>query len=110
MNNMNNMSNIKNNYSNQNNISNNNYTYMAMQKYERDNGKAMDKSSEYNRRNRSMSACINDEENKNSYNVKNEQIVEDKGYALRSRNVYTLKNLVHKKDADIYDRGLYTCR
>ncbi|KOB85749.1 hypothetical protein PFDG_01263 [Plasmodium falciparum Dd2] len=42
---------------------------------------------------------------KNSYNVKNEQLFEHKGYPLEVEMFYSLQNLVHKKDADIFDRG-----
>ncbi|CRH02705.1 NIMA related kinase 1, putative [Plasmodium relictum] len=89
---------------------NNNYTYSTMQRYDRcENLKNMNKLNEHNnRRNRSVSVCVNEQEKKNSFRTKNKHEDDENDYILRNRNIYTLKNLVHNNEDNIYDRNLYS--
>ncbi|SBS88632.1 NIMA related kinase 1, putative (NEK1) [Plasmodium ovale curtisi] len=90
---------------------NNNYTYSTMQRYDRcENMKSMNKPNELNRRNRSVSICMNEQEKRISYNTKKEHEDEENNYSMKNKNIYTLKNLVHNSGEDTYDRNLYSYR
>ncbi|CRG93587.1 NIMA related kinase 1, putative [Plasmodium gallinaceum] len=90
---------------------NNNYTYSTMQRYDRcENMRNINKlNDQESRRNRSMSVCVNEQEKRNSFKMKNKYGNDENEY-IRNRNIYTLKNLIHNNEDDTYDRNLYSCR
>ncbi|CAA9991072.1 NIMA related kinase 1, putative [Plasmodium knowlesi strain H] len=86
---------------------NNDYAYAPVRAFDRGEDK---KPNELDRRNRSLSMCMNEQEKRrgsSTYNVKEYHDEEEElhnSYTLQKRNMYALKNFTHKgPDA-------YTCR